>query len=111
MTKISRRGVLQAAGLMTAGLVTGCATSAGNGRNGVAFSVAQASIPIAGSSEHFPVRRIYCIGRNYAAHAAELGNAVGEEPVVFMKPPTAIVPPSRPIRLPISLYARCLMSL
>lgn len=46
------------------------------------------------------VARIFCIGRNYAAHAAELGNAVGEEPVVFMKPPTAIVPPSRPIRLP-----------
>src|SRR5690606_40614293 len=46
------------------------------------------------------VARLFCIGRDYAAHAAELGNAVGEEPVVFMKPPTAIVPPSRPIRLP-----------
>ncbi len=33
------------------------------------FAVNQIYIPIAGSSQEFPVRRIYCIGRNYAAHA------------------------------------------
>ncbi|MEO8564855.1 MAG: hypothetical protein ABI541_00610 [Betaproteobacteria bacterium] len=37
------------------------------------FSVAPTFIPIAGSSELFPVRRIYCIGRNYAAHARGMG--------------------------------------
>ncbi len=46
------------------------------------------------------VVRIFCIGRNYAAHAAELGNAVPGEPVIFMKPPTAIVPAGADIALP-----------
>ena len=38
------------------------------------FAVAQTYIPIAGTGEMFPVRRIYCIGRNYAAHAREMGS-------------------------------------
>jgi 2-keto-4-pentenoate hydratase/2-oxohepta-3-ene-1,7-dioic acid hydratase in catechol pathway len=38
------------------------------------FNVGQVYIPIAGSSQEFPVRRIYCIGRNYAAHAREMGS-------------------------------------
>lgn len=50
--------------------------------------------------ETYEVRRIFCIGRNYAAHAAELGNETPGEPVVFMKPPTAIVPVGKKIRLP-----------
>jgi len=36
-------------------------------------------------------RRIFCIGRNYAEHAKEMGNALPPEPVVFMKPPTSLV--------------------
>lgn len=48
----------------------------------------------------FEVARVFCIGRNYAAHAAELGNEKPSEPVVFMKPPTAIVPVGKPVRLP-----------
>jgi 2-keto-4-pentenoate hydratase/2-oxohepta-3-ene-1,7-dioic acid hydratase in catechol pathway len=46
------------------------------------------------------VPRIFCIGRNYLAHAAELGNAVTEEPVVFMKPPQCLVPPGEAIPFP-----------
>ncbi|HEX7046202.1 MAG TPA: fumarylacetoacetate hydrolase family protein [Gammaproteobacteria bacterium] len=46
------------------------------------------------------VQRIFCVGRNYAAHAAELGNAAPVEPVIFMKPPTAIVPHDKTILLP-----------
>jgi 2-keto-4-pentenoate hydratase/2-oxohepta-3-ene-1,7-dioic acid hydratase in catechol pathway len=46
------------------------------------------------------VPRIFCIGRNYVAHAAELGNPVPEEPVVFMKPPHCLVPPGAAIRFP-----------
>src|SRR3979411_388225 len=38
------------------------------------FSVSPTFIPIAGSSELFPVRRIYCIGRNYAAHSRAMGS-------------------------------------
>ena len=44
-------------------------------------------LPIAGSAKLFPVRRVYCIGRNYAAHAREMGgNPDREPPFFFMKP-------------------------
>lgn len=50
------------------------------------------SIP-AMSSNPFPVRRIYCVGQNYAAHAREMGsNAEREAPFFFMKPAQAILP-------------------
>ncbi len=48
----------------------------------------------------WPVRRIFCIGRNYAAHARELGNAVPTRPVVFMKPPSCLVPEGEALLLP-----------
>jgi 2-keto-4-pentenoate hydratase/2-oxohepta-3-ene-1,7-dioic acid hydratase in catechol pathway len=43
--------------------------------------------------------KIVCIGRNYAAHAAELGNEVPKEPLVFLKPPSSIVGPEETIVL------------
>jgi 2-keto-4-pentenoate hydratase/2-oxohepta-3-ene-1,7-dioic acid hydratase in catechol pathway len=43
--------------------------------------------------------KIVCVGRNYAAHAAELGNDVPKEPLIFLKPPTSIVGPSEGIVL------------
>lgn len=43
--------------------------------------------------------KIVCIGRNYAAHAAELGNEIPKEPLMFLKPPSSIVGPQEPIRL------------
>jgi 2-keto-4-pentenoate hydratase/2-oxohepta-3-ene-1,7-dioic acid hydratase in catechol pathway len=43
--------------------------------------------------------KIVCVGRNYAAHAAELGNDVPKEPLIFLKPPTSIVGPSENIVL------------
>ena len=52
------------------------------------FVVAQTYVPIAGSSEEFPVRRIYCIGRNYAAHAREMGSDPTREPPFFFQKPT-----------------------
>ena len=45
-------------------------------------------------------RRIFCIGRNYAEHAKEMGNALPPEPVVFMKPATSLVPENRTLKLP-----------
>lgn len=52
------------------------------------------SLPTVGSGQRFPVHRIYCIGRNYAEHAKEMGaQAVSRaNPVFFMKPADAIVP-------------------
>jgi fumarylpyruvate hydrolase len=89
MKPINRRGLLQSAGLMAAGALTGCAMPV-KADNGVKtpFSVAQMTIPIVGSSEQFPVRRIYCIGRNYAAHAREMGSDPTREPPFFFQKPT-----------------------
>jgi len=44
--------------------------------------------------------KIICIGRNYSEHARELGNAIPDEPVVFLKPPTALIPHGGPVQLP-----------
>ena len=50
-------------------------------------------IPVAGNSDDFPVRRIYCVGRNYAAHAREMGSdPTREPPFFFCKPGDAVVP-------------------
>ena len=44
--------------------------------------------------------KIVCIGRNYAAHAKELGNELPAEPLIFLKPPSALLPPGAAIVLP-----------
>ena len=54
-----------------------------------------ATLPVAGSRDSFPVRRVYCVGRNYADHAREMGSADQAEgrepPFFFMKPGDAVV--------------------
>lgn len=45
----------------------------------------QASLPVAGSSQQFPVNRIYCVGRNYAEHAREMGHDPDREPPFFFQ--------------------------
>jgi len=49
-------------------------------------------VPIQGQPSGFPVRRIYCVGRNYVEHAKEMGHSGREPPFFFMKPADAIVP-------------------
>lgn len=50
------------------------------------------SLAVAGSQARFPLRRIYCIGRNYAEHAREMGADVERaQPMFFMKPADAVV--------------------
>ncbi len=44
--------------------------------------------------------KIICVGRNYAEHAKELGNEIPEEPVLFMKPKSALLPPNTPFYYP-----------
>ncbi|GAB3429315.1 fumarylacetoacetate hydrolase family protein [Massilia solisilvae] len=60
------------------------------------FAITPPAIPslaIAGSSERFPLRRVFCVGRNYAAHAREMGNDPDREPPFFFtKPADAVVP-------------------
>ncbi len=50
-----------------------------------------ASVAVANSGARFPVHRIYCVGRNYAAHAREMGSDEREPPFFFAKPADAIV--------------------
>jgi fumarylpyruvate hydrolase len=49
------------------------------------------SVPVVGRSERFPVRRIYCVGRNYVEHAKEMGFTGREPPFFFFKPADAAV--------------------
>ncbi|MEI2417535.1 fumarylacetoacetate hydrolase family protein [Orrella sp. JC864] len=49
------------------------------------------ALPVAGSSARFPVRRVYCVGRNYAEHAKEMGFSGREDPFFFAKPANALL--------------------
>ncbi|HYA76530.1 MAG TPA: fumarylacetoacetate hydrolase family protein [Burkholderiaceae bacterium] len=49
----------------------------------------QAVVPVVGTTDLFPVHRIYCVGRNYAEHAREMGHSDREPPFFFAKPPDA----------------------
>ena len=52
----------------------------------------QASLPVRGSSSRFPVRRVYCVGRNYAAHTIEMGGDPDrEDPFFFQKNPDNLI--------------------
>lgn len=53
-----------------------------------------------GSHCHWRPGKVVCVGRNYAEHARELGNPVPVEPILFMKPDTALVDMRRPLSLP-----------
>jgi fumarylpyruvate hydrolase len=65
------------------------------------FAVPRPTVAIAGSAARFPVHRIYCVGRNYAAHAREMGNdPTREPPCFFTKPADAVVANGAPVRYP-----------
>lgn len=65
------------------------------------FELNQPSVAVAGSADRYPVRRVYCIGRNYAAHAREMGhNPDREPPFFFMKPADAVVNGEASIQYP-----------
>ena len=46
---------------------------------------ATAILPVRGTTARFPIRRIYCVGRNYAAHAVEMGHDPNKEPPFFFQ--------------------------
>jgi fumarylpyruvate hydrolase len=52
---------------------------------GFIFPLEQASLPIVGDDNCFPIHRIYCVGRNYAAHAIEMGHDPDREPPFFFQ--------------------------
>jgi fumarylpyruvate hydrolase len=55
----------------------------------VVAAPAQASLPVVGLPDRFPIHRIYCVGRNYEDHAKEMGHTGREAPFFFMKPADA----------------------
>lgn len=59
-------------------------------------------IPWSTADLRAPVRpsKIVCVGRNYAAHAKELGNEVPKEPLLFLKPPSSVIGPGEAVVLP-----------
>ncbi|MCK0537061.1 fumarylacetoacetate hydrolase family protein [Alcanivorax quisquiliarum] len=56
---------------------------------------------IDGSAVELPVGKVVCVGRNYAEHARELGNDVPAEPLLFIKPATALRDLNAPVMLPV----------
>jgi 2-keto-4-pentenoate hydratase/2-oxohepta-3-ene-1,7-dioic acid hydratase in catechol pathway len=62
-------------------------------------------VPVAGLRLLAPVipSKVIAVGRNYAAHAAELGNEIPEQPLLFLKPSSSVIGPGEPIRLPTDL--------
>ena len=98
MKAITRRAALQSGAALAAGTLAACASTRGDAASGNAasaqdrlFDVPQPSIAIVGSRAIFPVRRIYCIGRNYAAHAREMGSDPTREPPFFFQKPSDAV--------------------
>ena len=62
---------------------------------------AQPSLAVADSIERFPIRRVFCVGRNYGAHAREMGSDPNREPPFFFtKPADAVVPASGTVPYP-----------
>jgi fumarylpyruvate hydrolase len=85
---IDRRTILATGALALAGsAVQGGPAQAQAGPKPI-FAVPATTIPIVGEAEVFQVRRIYCIGRNYAAHAIERGSDPTREPPFFFQKPT-----------------------
>src|SRR6202790_4608369 len=88
MNTVDRRTILASGALALAGTaIEGGRAEAQAGAKTI-FSVPAAPVPIVGEAGVFPVRRIYCIGRNYAAHALVRGSDPTREPPFFFQKPT-----------------------
>lgn len=104
MTKTSRRNLLTAAAAMTAAGIAEAAPAAAQAGPKPIFPVPMVAIPIVGETSVFQVRRIYCIGRNYAAHAIERGSDPNRPSSSRSRPTRSRT--SRSARLPIILIRR-----
>jgi fumarylpyruvate hydrolase len=86
---MDRRHFFQNSALLTSGVLAASASpSVAAAQPKTPFTVPATYLPIVGSDDMFPVRRIYCIGRNYAAHAREMGSDPTREPPFFFQKPT-----------------------
>jgi len=84
-----QRKTAAAGSLAVASGLTGCATAgAGSASAAMPLTVAPVTLPVVGSEQRDPVRRLYCLGRDYAAHARDMGSAPTREPPFFFQKPT-----------------------
>jgi fumarylpyruvate hydrolase len=88
---MKRRRFFQGSAAVAAAGLSGCAATGTSSSTRTPFAVQGSTIPVAGSDMVFPVRRIYCIGRNYRAHAIEMGSDPNREPPFFFQKPTDAV--------------------
>jgi len=89
---MDRRHFFESSAVVSTGTLVGMSSNAAAAQTvKTPFEVAGVYIPVVGSDEFFPVRRIYCIGRNYAAHAREMGSDPTREPPFFFQKPTDAV--------------------
>ena len=88
MNTVDRRALLATGALALAGAATQSAPANAQAGPKPMFPVPATTIPIVGETDVFQVRRIYCIGRNYAAHAIERGSDPTREPPFFFQKPT-----------------------
>lgn len=91
-----KTGAAAAAGAASVGVGPASADAAAESP----FALPEISLPIVGSQQRFPVRRVYCVGRNYLEHIRELGNDEKEPPFFFAKHRDAIVPNRSSIAYP-----------
>ena len=103
--KKPRRDFLNAGAALGAATVAACAapTQSVAQRDRLLFAHQPATVPVYGSDQQYAVRRIYCVGRNYAAHAREMGSDPNREPPFFFQKPTdaiQVVPPGTTIDHP-----------
>jgi len=85
---VDRRTMLATGALALAGAASPTNLAEAQATPKPIFPVPATTIPIVGDAGVFPVRRIYCIGRNYAAHAIERGSDPNREPPFFFQKPT-----------------------
>jgi fumarylpyruvate hydrolase len=97
---INRRTFVQTGALAAVGGATGSVVSVSADDGATIFSLPVISVPIVGIEQRFPVRRVYCVGRNYLEHIRELGNDEREPPFFFAKHRDAVVPNGSSIRYP-----------
>ena len=88
MTSVDRRTILATGALALAGGAAHSTAATAQVGPKAMFQVPATTIPIVGDTDVFQVRRIYCIGRNYAAHSREMGSDPNREPPFFFQKPT-----------------------
>src|ERR1700751_3347991 len=88
MNNIDRRTIIATGALALAGASSQSGRAEAQAGPKPIFTLPTTTIPIVGEAEVFPVRRIYCIGRNYAAHGLDRGSDPTRDPPFFFQKPT-----------------------